>query len=168
MLRGLRSGEIDVALLVQVSGSAPAGIAFEALRHHAVCVALPLAHALTVSQTVGLEQILDERLIGFTRADYPEHHAWIATLFAAFPSPPTVAEEHDSVTSLIAAVEAGKGIALVAEGFERLSGTRLTVQPILPAPPLLAVGLAYCEEKRSAAMDGFIAAARSVARVESH
>jgi hypothetical protein len=49
---------------------------------------------------VGLKQLLDERLIAYTRADYPEHHAWLVGLFAPFKRRPQIAEEHDSSTSL--------------------------------------------------------------------
>ena len=58
----------------------------------------------------GLEQVAKEHLITFTLADYPEHQAWIAGLFAPLNRSPQIVEELDSITSLIAAVESGRGV----------------------------------------------------------
>src|SRR6266550_4808827 len=82
MLRGLNDGKLHAALLVQVPPKALAGLVFEELQRQPVCVAVHPAHPLARERRVGLEQIAKERLIAFTRADYPEHHTWIADLLA--------------------------------------------------------------------------------------
>jgi DNA-binding transcriptional LysR family regulator len=160
MLRGLRDGKLHAALLVQLSAKVLAGLMFEELRRYAVCVAVHPAHRLARARKLGLEQIIGERLITFTLADYPEYHAWIADLFAPFPRPPQIAEEHDSATSLIAAVEAGRGVAIVSQSFDCLAGPRLKVRPIHPSPSPLVVGVAYRRETSSNTVQNFIAAAR--------
>jgi DNA-binding transcriptional LysR family regulator len=160
MLRGLSDGKLHVALLVQVSPKALAGIVFEELRRHAVCVAMRPAHPLARERRVGLEQIAKERLIAFTHADYPEHHAWIGDLLAPLGRSPQIVEEHDSITSLIAAVESGRGVALIAQPINGLASPRLKIRPLQPAPPPLAVGIAYREKFRSTATDNFIEAAK--------
>src|SRR5262245_1469604 len=68
-----------------------------------------------------------------------------------------IAEEHDSSTSLIAAVEAGRGVALIQKGFERLAGPRLKVRALVPAPEPVVVGVACRKGKCSAAAERFIA-----------
>lgn len=160
MLRELRNGKLHVALLLQVSPKVLAGFVFEELQRHAVCVAVHPAHPLARARKVGLEQVAKERLIAFTLADYPEHHAWIADLFAPLNRPPQIVEEHESVTSLIAAVEAGRGVALVSQRLDCLAGPRLKIRPLQPAPPPLVVGVAYRKETNSAATTSFIAAAK--------
>lgn len=162
LLRGLRENKLHVALLVQVSPRVLAEFAFEELEHHAVCVAVNPAHALARAKKVGLEQVAQERLIAFTLADYPEHHAWIAELFAPLSRPPQIVEEHDSATSLIAAVEAGRGVALVSQRLDCLTGPRLKIRPLQPAPPPLVIGIAYRKDINSTAMNNFIAAAKRV------
>ena len=109
---------------------------------------------------VSLEQVANERLIGYTLADYPEYHLLLATLFAPLKRVPRIAEEHDSSTSLIAAVEAGRGVALVQQGFDCLSGPRLRVRPLNPAPPPAVVGIAYRKGANSPATAKFVAAAK--------
>jgi len=160
MLRGLRNEKLHVALLVQVSPKVLAEFIFEELQRHAVCVAVHPAHPLARARKVGLEQVAKERLIAFTLADYPEYHAWIAGLFAPLNRLPQIVEEHDSATSLIAAVEAGRGVALVSQRLDCLAGPRLKILPLHPAPPPLVVGIAYREETNSAATARFIAAAK--------
>jgi DNA-binding transcriptional LysR family regulator len=58
------------------------------------------------------------------------------------------------------AVGAGRGVALVQQGFNCLSGPRLKVRPFSPAPPPAIVGIAYRKDNNSAAIDNFIAAAK--------
>src|SRR5687767_2357900 len=99
MLRGLRDGKLNVALMIQTSAKVLAGITFEELRHYSICVAAHPAHPLARARRVSLEQVANERLIGYTLADYPEYHLMVATLFASLKRLPPIAEEHDSATS---------------------------------------------------------------------
>jgi DNA-binding transcriptional LysR family regulator len=160
MLRGLRDGKLQVALLVKVPPQARTGLEFEELQRHQVCIAMHPSHPLARAQRVGLEQVAKERLVAFTLADYPEHQAWITDLFVPVNCSPQIVEEHDSITSLIAAVESGRGVAVIAQPLNGLASPRLRIQPLQPAPPPLAVGIAYGKKLRSAATDNFIAAAR--------
>jgi len=160
MLRGISESKLQVALMVHVPPKVLAGLVFEELQRQVVCVAMHPAHPLARARKAGLEQIAKERLITFTLADYPEHHAWIVGLFAPLNRLPQIAEEHDSVTSLIAAVESGRGVALITQSLKCLAGPRLKIRPLQPAPPPLAVGIAYSRKFRSPAADQFIEAAK--------
>jgi DNA-binding transcriptional LysR family regulator len=162
MLRGLRDGKLHVALLVQLSAKVMAGLAFQELQREAVCVALHPSHPLARARKVTLEKVAGERLITYTLADYPEYHAWIAELFAPWNRPPQIVEEHDSATSLIAAVEAGRGVALVAQHLSCLAGPRLKIRALVPPPPPLVVGVAWTKEARSPFIQSFAAAARNM------
>jgi len=162
MLRGLRDGKLHAALMIQTSGKVLEGLAFEELRRYAVCVAVHPSHPLARVRKVGLAQIVKERLVAYTLADYPEYHAWLANLFAALKRSPQIAEEHDSSTSLIASVEAGRGIALVQQGFECLTGPRLKVRPLAPAPPPFVAGIATRKGMHSKAVENFLDVARKL------
>ena len=160
MLQGLRDGKLQAALLVQVPPKTLAGLVFEELQRHAVCVAVHPAHPLARARRVGLKEVAEEHLVAFTLADYPEHQAWIAGLFAPLNRPPQIVEEHDSFTSLIAAVESGRGVAVIAQPLNGLGSPRLKIRPLQPAPPPLGLGIAYRKKLRSTATDNFIDAAR--------
>lgn len=160
MLHGLRNGKLNAALLVRVPPKSLRGLVFEELQRHPVSVAMHPKHPLARARRVGLEQVAKERLVAFTMADYPEHQAWIAGLFAPLKCSPKIVEEHDSITSLIAAVESGRGVAVLAQPLKGLASPRLKIRPLQPAPPPLGVGIAHCRKYHSAATDDFIAAAR--------
>jgi len=157
MLSGLREDRLHVALLIYPTEKALAGLAFEELARYPVCVAAHASHRVARARKTGLDDLVNERLIVYTRKDYPEYHDWLATLFAPKRAP-HIAEEYDSATSLIAAVEAGRGVALVPKAFECLSGPRLKVRPISPAPPPFIVGVARRKKLNSAQAEKFIAA----------
>jgi DNA-binding transcriptional LysR family regulator len=167
MLQGLREGKLHLALLIEVSPRELGGLVFEELRRYAICVAVNPAHPLARARNVGLEQVAKERLIAYTQADYPEYHAWLASLFAPLKRTPQIAEEHDSATSLIASVEAGRGVALVHQGFECLSGPRLKVRALTPAQGEFVVGIAYRKDGDSAAAQKFIEAAKTGQKLQT-
>ena len=68
------------------------------------------------------------------------------------------AEEHDSGTSLIAAVEAGRGVAVVASVFSSVAGSRLKLRKLKPSPAPLVVGVAYHPRRLSPAARQFVRA----------
>ncbi|MEO6741247.1 MAG: LysR substrate-binding domain-containing protein [Chthoniobacteraceae bacterium] len=137
MLACLRNGRLHVALMNRPHSRTLGTLRFTEIRRYALCVAMPATHSFVRGARPTLERIFSERLIAYTRADYPEYHEMLASLA---PTPLRVAEEHDSSTSLIAAIEAGRGIALVPETFACFSGTRLKLRPIAGKIAPLVVG----------------------------
>lgn len=160
MLRALRDGKLHLALMMKLEVMPTAGIDFDEIERHAVCVAMHPTHPLARKRTIGLRDIAQERMIAFTLSEYPEYHAWIAELFAPLKKTAHVAEEHDSVTSLIAAVESGHGIAVVSEQLKCLAGPRLKIAPLKPAPAPLVIGIARPSGRDSDAVAAFIAATK--------
>ncbi len=140
MLHGLREDRLHVALMVRPPARALAGLEFLELRRYAVRVAIPSTHPWTRGTKPSLARIWAERLIAYARRDYPEYHEWLRTLAE---QPPRIAEEHDSSTSLVAAIEAGRGVALVPESFSCFAGARLKLRPIAEAIPPFVVGVVF-------------------------
>ena len=84
-------------------------------------------------------------------------------MFAAIKSRPRIAEEHDSVTSLIAAVEAGGGVALVSQPLACIAGTRLRLIPLSPAPNPLFIGAAWAKGGLAMAAERFLRYSKEIA-----
>src|SRR5260221_212014 len=80
MLSGLRDGKLDVALLIEVPPKVVTGIVFKELCRYGVWLATHPAHPLARARKVTLEQVANEPLIAYTRADYPEYHGWLSDL----------------------------------------------------------------------------------------
>ena len=163
ILNGLHDGSLDVALVVTVSPSEFDGLIVEHLRTYGMRVAMHPRHRLARRSRVPLREIAKESLVAFSRLEHPEHPVFLARVFASQPRKPHIAEECDTATSLIAAVEAGRGVALVFETMSRLAGERLVFRPITPALRRYPVDIAYREGVSKAAM-AFVKAIRRTQR----
>ena len=157
MTNGLRQGSLDAALTVELSGKQMQQLAFEKLRSYPVCAALRAGHRLAQAKAIDLAELKDERLMVYSREEYPEYHYWLRSLFGrAIQGLLANAEEHDSGTSLIAAVEAGRGVAVVASVFCSVAGPRIKLRPIQPSPAPLVVGVAYHRRRVGPAARQFV------------
>ena len=148
MLDGLREGRLDVALMVVPEGNQLRGLRFHELARYPICVGVAPGHRFARSRSVTLAKMVSEPLIAYSRADYPEYHTSLAKMFAPVGRMPAIAEEHDSVISLIAAVEAGRGIALVPSCMACLAGPRLKILALTPERDPVVVG-AVCRKTGS-------------------
>lgn len=160
MLSGLREGKLHVALIVRPPDCSLSGLHSDDLASYPLCVAMVPTHALAKAKTIRLEKIVTENFVGYSRADYPEYHRSFEALFESVGGKPVIAEEHDSVSSLLAAVEAGRGIALVPSCVECMVGPRLKIIPVTPAPAPIVVAALRREGTVSHAVMRFIAAAQ--------
>jgi DNA-binding transcriptional LysR family regulator len=161
MVQGLDERRLDLALLVGVSMKLLPECEFVELRRYGVCVAVPPTHRLAGVRKIGVPRLAAERLIAFSRDEYPEYHSWLNSLFSRAGHLPEIAEEHDSATSLMAAVEAGSGVALVLEPFKCFVGSRVKLVPF-SAPPVV-VGAAFRKSPTASRhVESFLAVAKRV------
>jgi DNA-binding transcriptional LysR family regulator len=161
MLDGLRDGKLDVALMIRPDHRTLRTLEFEELYRYPLCLAAHPSHPLARMHKIKLQALRSERLIAYSKSGYPEYHERLVSTFAPIGPIPRVAEEHDSSTSLIAAVEAGRGVALVPASLGCLAGPRLKLRELTPAPDPLIVGLARRKGANSIVVEKFTAAARA-------
>ena len=167
MLRRLGDGQLQIAFLVRPARAALRGLRFEVLVREPLRLAVPPAHAFFRRRQVTLKEVLREPLIAYSREEYPEYHEYLAAVFASFGKKPRILEEHDSVASLIAALEARCGVALVPESISCFTGSRLKLIPISPPAAPLEVGAAYAKSGAKPVVEQFLKAARAAAKMES-
>ena len=136
MLRALRQNELDLSLMAHPGRSLPKGLTAQIIRQHDFQIALPVDHPLSKRRSLRLEQLKDEPLLGYSRSDYPEYFRDVSILLESQPETQKplhpFAEEYDSHSSLIAAVESGRGVAIVVSGLAQLTGSGITLVPLLP------------------------------------
>lgn len=161
MLAQLSSGKLQAALLVRPTRAMLRGLKFRELARYPMRVAVPPQHPFAKLKSVSLEQVAREPLVAYSRADYPEYHEDLATMFAGQKKRPRIAEEHDGVSSLVAAVESGAGIALAPSCLECMVGARLKLIPLKTAKCEVVVGAAWKPEKLSPIPEKFIALAQA-------
>ena len=160
MLSQVGEKKLQVALTVRPPAKLLRELNFEELARYEGCVAVAPKNPLAKLKSVSLEQISREPLIAYTRKDYPEYHAMLEKLFAPVGRKPRIAGEHDGVSSIVAAVEAGRGFALVPSCVASMVGPRLKLLPIKPALPAIPVVAIWRKQSESEMVKHFIAAAR--------
>ena len=156
MLAGLRAGKLQIAFVAHPTRAMLRGLHFEELTRDPLFLAVAPKHRLARHRAVTLGDIAREPMVAYTRKDYPEAHEMLLAVFAGLKDKPRIVEEHDSVTSLIAAVEAGTGVALTPQSLTCMAGLRLKLVPILPAPEPLVVGAAWSKDGLAAAAERFL------------
>lgn len=139
-IQRLSAKKLDLALTVRLMPSQMRGVTFEKLTTYPFCCAVGEGHPLAKKRFLTLDQIRREKFIAYSRQDYPEYVEWLAGLFKSKPFNPCQVEEHDGATGLIAAVEAGRGVAIVATSMKCMAGPRLRLIPLKPAVGQAVVG----------------------------
>ncbi len=162
MQQGLRDGSLQAAFLALPRQAQRGDLSYAKLQSHPVCVAMPAHHPLAKKRKITLNELFGHRLIGYNRQDYAEYHQWLECLSRAVQKKATLAEEYDSMTSLITAIESGRGVALVSKSLSCFSGPRLQYRPITPAPDPFHVAIAWREKGLKKSTRALIAAAQSV------
>jgi len=162
MLGGLRANQLHIAFLVQPMRASLKGLQFERITFDPVRVSLAPNHPLAQKGSVSSSEVLEYPLITYSRKEYPEYHELLKRVFGARNDKVRITEEHDSVTSLISAVEAGNGVAIAPESIRCISGPRLKLVPFSTPVDPLSVGAAWLT--LSAAAKHFLNCAKLVSR----
>jgi LysR family transcriptional regulator, benzoate and cis,cis-muconate-responsive activator of ben and cat genes len=162
IVTGLRDGRLQLAFVVRPSkrGSFH-GLHFEELLREKVHLAVPPTHPFARRRSVSLADAAREPFVGLTREDFPDYNAYLASIFAPVKNKPHVIEEHDSMTSVISAIEAGTGVGLAVLGFS--FGSRVKLVRLTPEPKPFSLGIAARKGRLSPATEKFRQCARDAA-----
>jgi DNA-binding transcriptional LysR family regulator len=158
----LAARKIDVALTVRPSEASMRGLRFARLKDYVLCCAVPAGHALARKRSVSLARLPQERLVGLSRDEYPEYYERVRELLSPASFHLQFVQECDSATGIIAAVEAGRGVALVSSSMKCLTGPRVKFLSITPPLPPLVVGALWVKEN-TPLVERFIALVKDVA-----
>ena len=159
MLTGIREGKLQIAFMVRPGRAMLRGLRFQELARDPMCLAVSPRHGFARLRSIPFGQAASEPLVVFGRKNYPEYHEYLAALFARVKRKPRIAEEHDSATSLIAAVEAGCGVAVVPQTMTCSAGSRLKFIALSPAPEPLVIGAVWSKDGLTAAAEAFLKSA---------
>lgn len=142
LVEGLHSGELHLAVMPEELNFRAEGIEFERLRTYPLCVAVAANHPFARLKKVPLEKVALEPLVGFSRKDYPEYYPLVERVFRPLGAKPRIALECDSSSSLITAVETGRGITLAIPVLKIVSGKRLVFRPLAGTTETFSIGIA--------------------------
>ncbi len=142
MLTGLAEGKLDLVVTV-MPPVPPEGTVWHRLRTIEMRLALSRGHALAARETVEASALNGEKLVLYCRKDYPEYWQRVTEWFRANGVNAKVAGEYDGAASLVSAVEAGLGAALVTDHMALPAGGGVVLRRVTPAPEstCIAAGL---------------------------
>ncbi len=150
--------KLDVALTVLRDKLSPA-LAMRELESSEACVAVGVTHPLARAKFIRLEQVAAEPVATLAPQAFPSYHRNLQEALATVGCQPCVGSEHDSGSSLIAAVAAGTEWALVPRSVRNSAGTRLKFLKLRPAlPPWTFVAL-WHKDAETVAVRTFVDAA---------
>jgi DNA-binding transcriptional LysR family regulator len=147
MLGGLEAGKLDVVVTVSPQGETR-GLAWTPLVRSPWRLAVPFKHPLARKTMVSPEDVARESLLVYGKADYPEYWDVVTGWMKENGIRVKIAGEHNGIDSLLAAVESGLGVALVAARLAKLFPTRVRMKTLTAAPPPLCIS-AGCRTDRT-------------------
>ena len=160
---GLHDGRLQLGLIVPpTKASSMRDLRYEELFHQRVCVAVAPQHAFARRRAIPLSEVAAEPLIGLTREDYPNYYNLLSIIFSKVKQKPSIIEEHDSMSGVMSAVEAGSGVA-VAVDFGYSFGNRVKFLHLTPEPKPFSVGIVARKGRLSPAAEKFWQCAKEVA-----
>jgi DNA-binding transcriptional LysR family regulator len=143
MLLGLKTKKLHAALTLRPRAKEMRGLRFEMISRHRVGIICSLDNPLSGLSTVRPFMVANNELIVYQRKYFPEYHQWIADILASGTGELTVAQECDDVLGEVAAVESGRGVAIVGEFITVVAGNRVRFVPFASKAHFLEVGVLY-------------------------
>jgi DNA-binding transcriptional LysR family regulator len=163
IVTGLRDGRLQLAFTVRPSKRGKSrDLRFEELLREQVRLAVPPTHPFGRRRSVSLADAAMESFVGLTREDFPDYNAYLNAVFAPVKNKPRVIEEHDSMTSVISAIEAGTGVGISVDALSYSFASRVKLVRLTPEPKPLSLGIVTRKGKLSPATEKFCQCAREV------
>ena len=150
--------KLDLALTV-LRRKLPRELDMKELARYETCVVVGTTHPLAKAKSVCLAEIASEPVATYTRKDYPGYNRHLEKMFATVGRKPRIGSEHDSGSSLIAAVAAGHDFALLPSCVRGMGGARLKLLELRPALPPWSIVALWRKEAETEQVRAFIAAA---------
>ena len=142
MLSGLESRKLDVVVTVEPGGETRS-LKWVPLVRSPWQLAVGTTHRLAGRSRVKPAELAQEPLLVFRQKDYPEYWENITGWLQANGLRPRIAGEYDGAESLLAAVEAGLGVAIVSARTAHLFPTRVRLKNLTAAPAPLCIVAGY-------------------------
>jgi DNA-binding transcriptional LysR family regulator len=136
----LRDGSLQLALMLEPSEQARAGIEFEEIGRYPFFVAMASGHPLARLPKIPPESLDSHSLVVLGRKRNSEYYRILQKIFA--PKRPNVSVESDSINSLVTEVEIGRTVAVVSKIFKDAVGKRLVYRPLINTDVQFCIGIA--------------------------
>lgn len=160
----LQSGELDVAF-GRFDREVSSGIATLPLTEDRLAVALPKQHALAAMPRIRLSSLATESMVMSSRQVSPDYFDMLTSLCRSHGFTPRVLYEVRSVTSQIAYVSCGQGIALVPAAMRKLAPDNVVIRPLKEKITVVTAALAWNTERYHPMVEAAVALMKSQRQV---
>ena len=130
-ITALESGDIDLAF-ARLEGNLGKNIRSLPLTEDRLAVAIPRDHPLAARTRLTLANLVDEPMVMSSRQVSPNYFDYLIGVCKAHGLSPRVLHEVRSVTSQIAFVSCGQGVALVPASMKKLAPDNVILKPLTP------------------------------------
>lgn len=93
-------------------------------------VAAHKKHRFARLREVPVSEVARQPILAFSRDEYPGYQVLLTQLFLPYTLAIKIVAEYQSLESIIAGVEAGRGVAIVYQSMSCISGKRLALRPL--------------------------------------
>ncbi len=142
MLEQLQNGEIDIAITVAPERETR-GLHWYPLTEITWRLAVHHEHPLARLSKVSAAEIAKEPMQVYNLRDYPEYWGLITAWMREEGQMPSIGGEHDGVNSLLAAVGAGLGVAVVTTTAADFLPKKVRLKALTSTPKILPIAAAY-------------------------
>ncbi|WP_176057927.1 LysR substrate-binding domain-containing protein [Paraburkholderia sp. BCC1876] len=155
----LEAGELDVAF-VRLDGNVGHGIATLPIAEDRLAVAVPRDHPLAALSRVRLRSLADESLVMSSRQISPAYFDFLTAVCQSHGFAPRVLHEVRSVTSQIAYVGCGQGVALVPSSMRKLASENVVIRPLKERVMVVTAALAWNANRHHPMVDAVVSWAK--------
>jgi DNA-binding transcriptional LysR family regulator len=154
MMSRLRAKKLHAALTVRPPAGEMRGLKFETIRHHPPGIICSPVSPLARQRAVRPSEVAGSKLVVYRAKEFPEYHGWVSKVLGVSKTRLLISD----VMSLMAAVQAGRGVAVVGDFITPLIRDRVRFVPFVSGAHFLEVGLLYRKSDHDKGVKGFLAA----------
>lgn len=152
----LMSGDIDIAF-ARLEGDLGANIKSIPLTEDRLAVAMPKTHKFASSTRVRLSSLAEDDFVMFSRELSPVYFDCLISACRASGFSPRFLHEVRTVSSQIAFVGCGQGIALVPASMKKLAPENVVVRPLKEVVNVVTMAMAWDTSRNNPLIEQFIA-----------
>jgi DNA-binding transcriptional LysR family regulator len=130
--RALEDNKIDLGFVGSHEIVEERGLLFQSIASYETCVALPKDNALTRKSIVKLKELETMFFIGMSEESYPGYRNWLTKTCQQVGFSPRVLQDAEIERTLIQAVAAGLGVALLPDQAKKLPHENVLFRALTP------------------------------------
>jgi DNA-binding transcriptional LysR family regulator len=153
--RALEDGKLDLGFVGLHEPIARRGLEFRTIASYKTVVALPHDNPLAGKKRVDLKALGSMFFIGMSEGSYPGYRDWLTKTCAGAGFVPKVLQDVELERTMIHAVAAGLGVALVPEQLRKLEHANVVFRPLNPTVATEGC-VAWKNENPPEALQGYV------------